>query len=177
MRRTLIRHPDSPCAAVSRIEVEVARPRTGVLALRYLVVARTGDLHLPPPTAPIRTDELWRRTCFEAFLREPQGEAYREVNLAPSTQWAAYGFDGYRKGMRPADGFDAPHIRLRMTADGFELHAAMELAAAPCRLGLSAVIEEADGRISYWALAHPPGKPDFHHADCFALELPAPEGS
>jgi hypothetical protein len=22
-------------------------------------------------------------------------------------------------------------------------------------------------------LAHPPGKPDFHHSDCFALELPA----
>jgi len=21
-------------------------------------------------------------------------------------------------------------------------------------------------------LAHPPGKPDFHHPDCFALELP-----
>ena len=40
-------------------------------------------------------------------------------------------------------------------------------------LGLSAVIEEADGNVSYWALAHPPGKPDFHHSDCLALELPA----
>jgi hypothetical protein len=43
---------------------------------------------------------------------------------------------------------------------------------APWRLGLSAVIEETSGRKSYWALAHPPGKPDFHHADCFAYELP-----
>ena len=41
------------------------------------------------------------------------------------------------------------------------------------RLGLSAVIEETSGRKSYWALAHPPGKADFHHSDCFALELPA----
>jgi hypothetical protein len=39
------------------------------------------------------------------------------------------------------------------------------------RLGLSALIEDASGRKSYWALAHPPGKPDFHHADCFAYEL------
>jgi len=38
-------------------------------------------------------------------------------------------------------------------------------------LGLSAVIEETSGRKSYWALAHPPGKPDFHHTDSFALEL------
>lgn len=41
---------------------------------------------------------------------------------------------------------------------------------------ISAVIEEADGTKSYWALRHPPGKPDFHHPDCFALELPAPDG-
>jgi len=43
----------------------------------------------------------------------------------------------------------------------------------PEKLGLSAVIEEIDGTKSYWALAHPPGKPDFHHPDCFALTLPA----
>src|SRR3546814_3736372 len=33
------------------------------------------------------------------------------------------------------------------------------------KLALSAVIEELDGTKSYWALAHPPGKPDFHHPD------------
>jgi hypothetical protein len=43
----------------------------------------------------------------------------------------------------------------------------------PLLAGLSAIIEEADGTRSYWALAHPPGEPDFHHPDCFALELPA----
>jgi hypothetical protein len=31
-----------------------------------------------------------------------------------------------------------------------------------------------DGTKSYWALAHPQGKPDFHHVDSFALTL-APE--
>jgi hypothetical protein len=33
------------------------------------------------------------------------------------------------------------------------------------------VIEDQSGGVSYWALAHPPGKPDFHHADGFALEF------
>jgi hypothetical protein len=33
------------------------------------------------------------------------------------------------------------------------------------------VLEENDGGKSYWALAHSPAKPDFHHTDCFALEL------
>jgi hypothetical protein len=41
----------------------------------------------------------------------------------------------------------------------------------PWRLGLSAVIEDKAGHMSYWALAHPPGKPDFHHMDCFAYEF------
>ncbi len=46
--------------------------------------------------------------------------------------------------------------------------------AADCEIGISAVIEETDGTKSYWALAHPPGKPDFHHPACFAATLPAP---
>jgi hypothetical protein len=44
----------------------------------------------------------------------------------------------------------------------------------PWRIGLSAVIEERNGAKSFWALAHPPGDPDFHHDDCFALELAPP---
>src|ERR1700731_13306 len=39
------------------------------------------------------------------------------------------------------------------------------------RIGLAAVIEETSGHKSYWALAHPPGKADFHHSDSFALEF------
>ena len=43
--------------------------------------------------------------------------------------------------------------------------------STPWRLGLSALIEDRAGHMSYWALAHPPGKPDFHHKDCFAYEF------
>ena len=49
------------------------------------------------------------------------------------------------------------------------------ISAEALRLALSAVIETEDGRIHYFAAAHPPGQPDFHHPDCFALELPAPD--
>lgn len=31
------------------------------------------------------------------------------------------------------------------------------------RLALCAVIEASDGSLSYWALAHPADRPDFHH--------------
>lgn len=178
MRQVLTLHPDSRCAAVSRIDVEALRPRAGVLALRYVVGGRADGLRLPPPAAPERVDELWRHGCFEAFVRAASGEAYYEFNLAPSTAWAAYRFTDYRSGMAAADGMEAPRILGRADDAGYVLHAELALgelpdlpADAPWRLGLSAVIEAADGGLSYWALAHPPGKPDFHHPDGFAIEL------
>jgi hypothetical protein len=176
VRLALKCHPDTPCAAVTRIEVEVARAGQGALALRYVLSGAIGDLVIPPPAAPARTDELWRRTCFEAFVRPEPGKAYYEFNHSPSTQWAAYRFSGYRDGMAPAD-IAAPHIDLTRAADRLELRAHLALpdfADAPWRLGLSAVIEETNGAKSYWALAHPTGRPDFHHAHGFAATLAQP---
>ena len=45
----------------------------------------------------------------------------------------------------------------------------------PLGLGLSTVVEDNHGRLSYWALRHPSGKPDFHHPDTFALEIVPPQ--
>ena len=43
----------------------------------------------------------------------PDGEtAYREWNFAPSAQWAAYDFTGYREGMRDAEIAQPPYIRM-----------------------------------------------------------------
>jgi hypothetical protein len=190
MRQGLRIHPDSHCAAVSRIEAEVVRPSAGRLVLNYVVAGRIGDLRMPPAAEPVRTDELWRHSCFEAFVRTSQRAAYYEFNFAPSTQWAAYWFTSYRSGMRVATEIDAPRIEVQSSPKCYTLQASLELdrlapltlpsracgggmggGHAGWRLGLSALLEETNGRQSYWALAHPPGKPDFHHSDCFAYDL------
>ena len=164
---------------MTRIEVEVARPRADGLVLSYIVTGKMGDMRMPPVVAAARGDELWRHTCFEAFVRRSPDAAYYEFNFAPSTQWAAYRFSGYRSGMRVADEIERAADRSAIEPES--LHVAGLAgrwigcrachAGARWRLGLSAVIEDTSGRKSYWALAHPPGKPDFHHADCFAHEL------
>jgi hypothetical protein len=178
MRQSLLHqalrlHPDSLCAAATRIEADIARPRPGSLILSYVVSGRISDLRLPPVVTAARADELWQHTCFEAFVRPSAGPGYYEFNFSPSTQWAAYQFNGYRSGMRVATEIGAPRIEVRSTADSYTLRAALEFdgLSPPLNIGLSAVLEETNGRKSYWALAHPPGKADFHHADCFALEL------
>jgi hypothetical protein len=178
MRCSLAPHPDSRRIAATGIDVDVARPEPGRLVLSYVVTGTIGGLRMPPVTAPMRMDELWRHTCFEVFVRPPGGDAYYEFNFAPSTQWAAYGFAGYRSGMRVADEIHPPRIEVQSTDQRFTLQAALDLDRLPglprdaaWQIGLSAVIEDANGALSYWALAHPPGRADFHHSDCFALEL------
>jgi len=178
MRRTLALHPDSRCKAVTRIDVDVARSGPGHLTLRYTVTGKIKDVRLPQVMDSKRADDLWRHSCFEAFIRAAHGDAYYELNFAPSTQWAAYEFSGYRSGMCAASEVDAPFIEVHSRGDVYTLQAALDLERlrhlpkdAALKLGLSAVIEETDGTISYWALAHPPGRADFHHSDCFALEL------
>ena len=180
MRQTLVLHPDSRCDAVTCIEVDVTRPQPSDLVLHYFVTGRISDLSIPPVCVSARADELWRHTCFEVFVRTSPNAAYYEFNFASSTQWAAYRFDTYRDEMRTANEIGAPQIESMRDEERFELRAQLKLEGvyalpndAAWRLGLSAVIEETNGRKSYWALAHPPGQPDFHHSDCFALELPA----
>ena len=153
------------------VTVDVTRAGAGELMLAYRVTDPKGALVVPAPAAGARKDDLWTRTCFEAFICFPGGDAYYELNLSPSTEWGAYRFDGFRAGMAMADVIDTPRVAWRKTGDGFQLEALADLSGLaglpvdrPWRLGLTAVIEDAPGQLSYWALTHPPGVPDFHNA-------------
>lgn len=170
MWRPLQPHPDTPCDSVESLCVEVRRDGPGGLALRYVLAGVTGALAMPVAPAAGRTDLLWEHTCFEAFVAGP-GESYLEFNFAPSGQWAAYRFDGYRQGMAPLE-ITPPRIELDTTGDRLELRVTLDLQRRDAlRLALSAVIEEVGGRLSYWALAHPAAHPDFHHRAGFVLRL------
>jgi hypothetical protein len=177
---SLMPHPALPPGPVKGVDVSVAPAGADLLSFRYTLSGHPGGVRIPARRASVRADELWRHTCFEAFLLPDPGEAYAELNLAPSTQWAAYAFTGYREGMAPAP-IAAPSIALTQSADTLDLAVQLNLAglglsSVPCRLALSAVIEETAGAKSYWALAHAPGRPDFHHRSSFACRLPATNG-
>ncbi len=119
-----------------------------------------------------RRDELWRTTCFEAFLRIEGDSGYREWNFAPSGDWAAYDFTDRRQGMAPAEIASPPYIRMEDNLTWWALGAAIALdAGRTWELGLSAVLEERDGTKSYWALGHGGGQPDFHDPACFTARL------
>lgn len=172
MRLRLSPHPSQP-APVAAAGVDASRSG-GCLTLTWRVTG-AGGLRISPASAPARADGLWRTTCFELFLKPGAGEAYYEFNFSPSSEWAAYRFDGYRRGMANA-AVAAPAIKTSLSGRTFTLSAVIDLrplAVTPsARLGLSAVLETTDGAKSYWALAHTRDKPDFHRADGFIARLP-----
>lgn len=172
-------HPDFTCPAVTRVDVELTRLRAS-LAFSYRIEGRIAELVIPPLASPNRAYGLWVHTCCEAFVGWQSCQGYYEFNFAPSGEWAAYRFNAYRADMTVAHDASPPAIEISQDDERLELRAAINLAvlsAAPSgaqlRIGLSAVIEERNGRKSYWALHHAPGKPDFHHHSAFALSLPA----
>lgn len=179
MHRDLIPHPDLPASPFDAVAVDVVRTAPAGLTLRYRVSGDAARLRLPPSAPCIQTDGLWRTTCFEVFIRAPGSAAYHEFNFAPSSAWAAYRFSGYREGMAEALLAAPPRIEGMADGAGYGLDVALDLSSLPLppptepwTLALTAVLEDAGGGKSYWALAHPPGKPDFHHADGFTLHLP-----
>ena len=171
----LVCHPGTPDLAVQRIETH-AQIQAGTLVLHYSLAGDLASLRIPPPRPPQRADRLWEHGCFEAFVAVDGTPGYLEFNFAPSGEWAIYSFSRYREAAALPDNLPAPTINVRATQDRLELEAVIALAGwvspgARLRLGLSAVIENQSGALSYWALRHPAGKPDFHHPEAFALEL------
>jgi hypothetical protein len=160
-------HPSTPTDVVRTLEVHVESIAGGSVELRYVLEAPLDRLRIPPARTATRRDELWKHTCFEVFVAASADGPYRELNFAPSSEWALYSFDDYRKGMVAPEA-KAPSVSVQSSAQRLTLEVSADSGlAAVCRLALSAVIEDGDGRLSYWALRHPPGKPDFHHPESF----------
>ena len=168
----LERHPATSCSALRGIKVSITREpesvRGGVRA-RGRHRSRCASRRRGRRASPSGSGSTpAARSSSRADGRE---SGYREFNFSPSGEWAAYGFQRYREGALLAE--VSVEIVVRRGAQRLEL-AANTIPVnenGKLRIGLSAVIEDESGALSYWALRHAPGKPDFHHPDAFALEL------
>ena len=178
MQFNLKPHPSNPPAEPgfkvwANVDYAGAFGATATVNIWFGIGAPASRFVIPGPAEPERANELWQSTCLEAFLRRSEGEEYREWNFAPSGQWAAYDFTGYREGMANAEIASPPYIRMEDNLTWWTLGATIAVdVGAQWDLNLSAILEEKDGTKSYWALMHPPEKPDFHAPDCFAAKLP-----
>lgn len=169
-------HPATPCSVPLRLQVHLAAAGSedgpGLL-LHYTLQGPLAGLRLPPPQAPGPADGLWQHSCFEAFLGLAGEAAYREFNFSPSGQWAACDFSQYRQRSAAAMVLPPPAIDCQRTDDHLRLVVTLPRSALPAGgepvLALAVILQTQDGHSGYWALAHPPGRPDFHHPAGFVL--------
>src|SRR5689334_18634433 len=155
----LVSHPHSPSRAARRVSVTAARTAEGKLSLHYELHGELARMKIPAPARPRVGWKLWRHTCCEVFVRAEGADAYHELNLSPSGEWAAYAFSRYREGAPlNAEGLD-PQIAIESGPQRLDLYALVDLPRlslayrnARLRIGLAVIIEEQSGGYSYWAL-------------------------
>jgi hypothetical protein len=159
-------HPQSPCDDVEVIaDVDV---EAGMLVVRYAIV---GDrVRIPAAGTTLDPERLWAHTCCELVVAPALGESYVEWNFSPSGQIARFEFSGYRTRI-PSGPTVAASSAVIVEGHALRLDARVPLPADAARMSLTTVVEDKSGALSYWALRHPCERPDFHHADGFALEL------
>ena len=169
----LVCHPNTQSELVAGISVEFFQSKNKIHLL-YQLTGEILKLAIPPKQQPNFTNGLWQHTCFEVFIADVNAENYYEFNFSPSTQWAAYAFIGYRQNC-PCNTNVNPDIKTVQTNTQLELRATIDIPAdltgRSLQLGLSAVVEQINGDLSYWALCHPANEPNFHHRDGFILPL------
>jgi hypothetical protein len=174
-------HPDTLCPAVGSIKAAIGWEQDRALKIVYTLRGALGRLRLPPYQCVRRGEGLWRHSCFELFICARNDAEYYEFNFSPSGEWSLYGFRDYRDGGPIEEDELDTAIAVAQAVDRLELSVLLRADRLPgitrgirLAFGVSAVIEDMDESLSYWALKHPLGTPDFHHADNFALELVVP---
>lgn len=179
--RALVPHPARHSAATSFGEVSVrARAlRSGDgLAFEYELICEAQAVVLPEDVSAAlaqdgrkRKDDLWKTTCWEAFVGTPGDSGYVEFNFSPFGPWNAYQFRAYREGMAQADvAIGDASVRASLGPNGrsgltwlFDVRAEGKLSfAGPLEVSLTAVLGGSSSNILHLALAHAGETPDFH---------------
>lgn len=128
-----------------------------------------------------RQDELWKSTCFEAFVELSEG-GYLEFNFSPSGNWNCYHFTNYRENMRQFSEVELLEFKascLPTAPDHYScrISVQIELPLVITKMGMTSVIKNHNGEINYWALKHSGEKADFHRSQDWLFSFDATSDS
>lgn len=145
------------------------------IGVTFTVYGELEKLYIPNENKnPKRLDNLWKRTCFETFVKKNSQSKYIEINASPSGDWALYTFTDYHQGMANADEIEQFKVRSDLDKIRNTLKCEYTINLKPFHLpennldiGLSCILETDRGDLSYWAVNHKKEKPDFHLASNF----------
>ena len=147
-----------------------------ILKLTYLLQGQ--DKIIIPTADPSlsRLFDLWDHTCFEFFLGLAGTTQYWEFNLSPTGDWNVFRFPDYRQDIAEEMTFITLPFQIVQQSDKLRLDVKIDLTTIisdqqKLNIGITSVIEDREHQLSYWALAHPDVRADFHHRDSFTISL------
>lgn len=127
------------------------------------------DLGSPTPSKE-RVIKLWEKTCFEFFLKNAKGE-YVEFNFSPNFEWNCFYFKQKGDALKEWELMNRPSTEILLSLDHYFLVAEIKKELFPAgffdgthdlSVGISSVIKDKKGTLSYWALSHHDTRPNFH---------------
>ncbi|MBK25551.1 MAG: hypothetical protein CME70_16260 [Halobacteriovorax sp.] len=151
-----------------------------VLKVAFELKGDLSNILLPKPLVnPSRVIGLWESTCFEMFVKNSSGDEYFEFNVSSAYNWNLFYFPSIKARLKEYTNISNLAVSAVKKEDSFCLKFWIALDKFPSgfwesdnmKIGLTAVIENKTGPLSYWALAHKEDKPNFHHMDSFIFEL------
>lgn len=170
--------PFAKDSALPNLEVigTIAR-RDPFLVIQYTLLGAVDQIVIPAQSeVPTRTTYLWEQTCLEFFLSIKNTPSYWEFNLSPAGHWNIYHFDDYRQGMQEEQAYTSLPFSTETESDAFSLSLKLDLddiipVGRVIDVGIGAVTQSKDGKLTHWALTHPGTQADFHRRESFTIKL------
>ncbi|GAB5459600.1 MAG: DOMON-like domain-containing protein [Henriciella sp.] len=161
-----------------RIEGFVETIAANELAVTYDMTGDINSVRWPEISKHQFRQGLWKTTCFELFIGAHSTERYLEFNFSPSTEWCGLSFKSYRHGQSDIRELAFSKFDVTRSENAFSMHVQfvapeplLDAGKSDYRAALTAVVEETDGRLVYWADAHRSEAPDFHNNKSFERDL------
>lgn len=117
-----------------------------------------------------RVTGLWEKTCFELFIKNESGQ-YLEFNFSPVFEWDCFYFNRKGESLKRWEKMQMPVTDILLSEADFLHFSVIKKDFFPegffdsgrdLQVGISSVIKEKSGRLSYWALSHADSRPNFH---------------
>jgi hypothetical protein len=126
-----------------------------------------------------RVLKLWEKTCFELFIKN-ENDSYIEFNFSPNFEWNCFYFEKKGDPLKELNQMKMPELDILLSKDNFLLFAKIQKEYFPkgffednqsLNVGISSVIKDRKGNLSYWALSHCDSRPNFHHFESFKYKF------
>jgi hypothetical protein len=115
-----------------------------------------------------RVIKLWEKSCFELFIKNPQ-DSYIEFNFSPVFEWNAFYFVKKGDELKEYAPMNEIKVDVFLSDDVFQLIVEIAKEKFPAgffgpnlEVGITSVVKDKKGSLSYWALSHCDTRPNFH---------------